>query len=75
MIISCRCLKDLDACFSLYGEEFNLFLEQYKEQNSVTKFNEMKQNLNTLLEKVGLKFSDSIEILNEDRWEQVSLFV
>lgn len=46
----------------------------YKEQHGEKVHDDVKNQLNCILEKVGLTFSDKIEIELKKRWEQVSLF-
>lgn len=73
-IVKCRNQLDLDKCFYLYSDEFEKFLIDYKEQHGEEAHDDMKKQLNVILEKVGLTFSDKIEIAQKKRWKQVSLY-
>ena len=73
-IVKCRNQLDLDTCFCLYSDEFEKFLIDYKEQHGEKAHDDMKKQLNVILEKVGLTFSDKIEIAQKKRWKQVSLY-
>lgn len=73
-IVKCRNQLDLDTCFCLYSDEFEKFLIDYKEQHGEKAHDDMKKQLNIILEKVGLTFSDKIEIAQKKRWKQVSLY-
>lgn len=82
-MVKCRCQVDLDTIFAHFANEFEHFLLQYKQQcidagdteeECYRKYEEMKNELNNSLKKVGLCYTDQIIYKNQERWNQVSLF-
>lgn len=65
-IVKCRNQLDLDTCFCLYSDEFEKFLIDYKEQHGEKALDDMKKQLNIILEKVGLTFSKLLKIHDDE---------